>query len=566
MLRTDRHARSAALALAVFCLTSDTYAQPPIAGSVTCVVRDASGAAIPGATVQAIDQGTKSVSERFTDVQGTARFTALPPGDYQIETRLDGFEPDTRKIILGTDPIMVTVGLAIARLTEGVVVTARRVEERAQDVPIPLSVLSGAAMANAGAFNVNHLKEMIPTVQFYSTNQRNSAINIRGLGSPFGLTNDGLEAGVGLYVDGVFYARPAAAMLDFIDVDQVEVLRGPQGTLFGKNTTAGAINITTRKPSFARGAEVEVNLGDLDFVQAKASITGPLAKNLAGRLSFSGTTRGGTIEQTRTHEMVNTLNNLGVRGQLLFAPSDAFALTIAADDTRQRPTGYTQVVAGVAPTQRPANRQYPQIAAGLGYTAPSFNAFDRVTDVDTPLRAYQDLGGVSATADWKAGPGRMTSTTAWRTWQWDPSSDRDFIGLPVTTLSAAPSTQRQLTQEIRYADTVSRRLSFVVGAFGFTQTIDSSPAFVQEQGSAAAAFLLPPGPAASTPGLLDGYGFRQYVSYANTSAAIFGQAQWSLTDRLRLLTGLRLNHIERRPTSTNRCMADCKQATRCCSR
>jgi iron complex outermembrane receptor protein len=129
------------------------------------------------------------------------------------------------------------------------VVTARRSEEVAQEVPIPLSVVSGGD-GRAGAFNVNRLKEMIPTVQFYSTNPRNSSINIRGLGAPFGLTNDGIEPGVGLYIDGVFYARPASATLDFVDVERIEVLRGPQGTLFGKNTTAGAINVTTRKPTF----------------------------------------------------------------------------------------------------------------------------------------------------------------------------------------------------------------------------------------------------------------------------------------------------------------------------
>ena len=147
------------------------------------------------------------------------------------------------------------VTLAPSRLTESVVVTARRVEEVAQEVPIPVSVVRGDLVADAGAFNVNRLKEMLPTVQFYSTNPRNSAINIRGLGAPFGLTNDGIEPGVGLYIDGVFYARPASATLDFLDVEQVEVLRGPQGTLFGKNTTAGAINVTTRKPSFTPAAK-----------------------------------------------------------------------------------------------------------------------------------------------------------------------------------------------------------------------------------------------------------------------------------------------------------------------
>ena len=172
------------------------------------------------------------------------------------------------------------------------------------------------------------------------------------MGLPIGLTNDGIEPGVGLYIDGVFHARPASATLDFLDVQQVEVLRGPQGTLFGKNTTAGAINVTTRKPSFTRETQAELNYGSLGLVQVKASTTGPLSEKVAGRLSFSGTTREGTIRNVVTRTDVNGLNNLGIRGQLLFAPSDRMAITVAVDTTRQRPEGYAQVVAGVAPTLR----------------------------------------------------------------------------------------------------------------------------------------------------------------------------------------------------------------------
>jgi len=120
-------------------------------------------------------------------------------------------------------------------------------------------------------------------------------LNIRGLGSSFGLTNDGIDPGVGFYVDGVYYARPAATAIDFVDVDRIEVLRGPQGTLFGKNTTAGAFNITTRAPSFTPGATFETSYGNLNYIQAKASITGPISKTLAARVSFSGTQRDGTI-------------------------------------------------------------------------------------------------------------------------------------------------------------------------------------------------------------------------------------------------------------------------------
>ncbi|HEY6508267.1 MAG TPA: TonB-dependent receptor, partial [Vicinamibacterales bacterium] len=397
--------------------------------TITGVVRDSSGATIPGAIVRVINENTSAAVEAVTDDQGAYRATALAPGRYRVEAALDGFETAINQVTVEPGQTATSdVVLSPARFSQSVVVTARRTEEVAQEVPIPVSVVRGDLVADAGAFNVNRLKEMLPTVQFYSTNPRNSAINIRGLGAPFGLTNDGIEAGVGLYIDGVFYARPAAATLDFLDVDQVEVLRGPQGTLFGKNTTAGAINVTTRKPSFAPGTEVELNYGNFGYVQAKASITGQLLKNFAGRLSFSGTQRDGVLLNNDTGDDVNDLNNLGVRGQLLFAPSDKIAVTAAFDHTRQRPRGYTQVVAGVAPTLRPANRQYEQIAADLGYTAPSLNAYDRVTDVDSPMRSFQELGGASLNVDWKLGPGRLTSTTAWRSWDWKPSNDRDFIG------------------------------------------------------------------------------------------------------------------------------------------
>jgi iron complex outermembrane receptor protein len=193
------------------------------------------------------------------------------------------------------------------------------------------------------------------------------------------------------------------------------VLRGPQGTLFGKNTTAGAINVTTRRPGFTPETEFELNYGSIGFVQAKGSITGPLAgRKVAGRLSFSGTQRDGTVYNVKTREPVNNLNNLGVRGQVLFTPSDRVALTLAIDNTRQRVSGSTQVVAGVTPTLRAANRQFATIAAEVGYVPPSYNAFERLTDVDSPLQSNQGLGGASLNADWRVGGGRLTSTTSWR--------------------------------------------------------------------------------------------------------------------------------------------------------
>ena len=530
----------AALALSLF--STLAFAQGA-AVAVSGLVRDSSGAPIPGVVVRVVNEETGAAVEAVSDGQG-AYNAEVAPGRYKVEAALDGFETASKQLVVNAgQPVAGDITLEPARFTEGVVVTARRVEEVAQEVPIPVSVVSGNLVADAGAFNVNRLKELVPTVQFYSSNPRNSSINIRGLGAPFGLTNDGIEPGVGLYIDGTFFARPAAATLDFLDVERVEVLRGPQGTLFGKNTTSGAIHVTTRKPSFSRGTEVELNYGSLGLAQAKASVTGGLSSTVAGRVSFSGTTRQGVIRHTKTGQDINGLNNLGVRGQLLYAPSADLAITIAGDNTRQRPTGYAQVPVGVAPTMRPANRQYAQIAADLGYAAPSFNAFDRLIDTDTLWQSNQDLGGTSLTVDKKIGKGSFTSISAWRYWNWDPSNDRDFIGLPVTTISANPSKQRQLTQEFRYAAEVNPSLNYVVGLFGFRQTIDSTGK--QEQGAAAARFLLAPNALSATPGLLEGYGQTSDIQANNVSAAAFGQLEWQVTERLRLLPGLRFNYDDK---------------------
>src|SRR5262249_41883352 len=157
----------------------------------------------------------------ITNADGSYRTEPLESGAYRVSAALDGFDTVERRVLVAAGQTVATdLTLSPARFSQSVVVTARRVEEEAQEVPIPVSVVKGALVSDAGSFNANRLKEMIPTVQFYSTNPRNSAINIRGLGAPFGLTNDGLEPGVGMYIDGAFYARPASATLDFLDVDQ----------------------------------------------------------------------------------------------------------------------------------------------------------------------------------------------------------------------------------------------------------------------------------------------------------------------------------------------------------
>lgn len=516
-------------------------------GSIEGYALDRSGAAVPNVTLVIVNETSGESREATSDETGRYQAPALKPGSYQIEAVREGFESAVRQGVTVAAGEIATVDVelgiqALPRVFEEIVVTARRVEEAVQDVPIPVSVIQGDIIEKAGAFSVNRVKELIPTVQFYSSNPRNSSINIRGLGAPFGLTNDGIEPGVGFYVDGVFFARPAAATLDFLDIERIEVLRGPQGTLFGKNTTAGAINITTRRPSFTPETNFELSYGNLAFLQAKASFSGPLSDKIAGRVSFSGTQRDGLLYNVATQDDVNDLNNVGVRGQLLFTPTSKVAILLSADVTRQRPEGYAQVVAGVVPTLRNPNRQYAQIAADLGYAPPSFNAFDRLIDTDTPWRSNQDLGGGSVTVDWTLGSGQLTSITAWRYWDWNPSNDRDFIGLPVTTVSAAPSEHRQWTQEVRYAGEAASNLNYVVGVFAFHQQLNSAPSHGQEQGEAAGRFLLAPSALAATPGLIAGLRSDTVIDYSNLSTAAFGQLEWKLANRLRLIPGLRFNH------------------------
>ena len=423
-----------------------------------------------------------------------------------------------------------------------VVVTARRRAETIQSVPIAMSVIGGTALADTGAYNVGKLTQLQPSLQFYSTNPRNSAANIRGLGAPFGLTNDGIEQGVGIYVDQVYYSRIASATFDFTDTDRIEILRGPQGTLYGKNTTAGAINITTRKPSFDPEARFELTGGNYDFLQAKGSVSGPLVGDVvAGRFSASFTTRRGTIWNTTQDQWQNSQDNLSLRGQLLFKPAPNLDITLYADYNRQAPTCCVQYYAGLAPTQRPANRQYAALAAAAGYAVPSTDAFDRVTDVDTPLRAKQKLGGASAVVNWDLGPATLTSVTAWRFWNWDPSNDRDFIGLPITTVSANPSQQDQYSQEIRLGSNGKHTIDYTVGLFWFYQTIDTQG--LQVQGPAASAWLLnPTSAAAKNPATLNGLTARNTIGFTNTSAALFGKLTWHVSDKLQISPGARLNY------------------------
>jgi len=528
--------QSLLILFSVILSVSTAFAQNTVKG----IIKGANGTTIPGATVTV--RGTKIAT--ITDTNGAFSIDARQQPPFYIRVSYVGYKPQDFQILqLQESPIELTL-VEDTQLDE-IVVTSRRRSEVLQDVPIPITVIGGQAAENAGAFNVNRLKELVPSVQLYASNARNTTLNIRGLGSTFGLTNDGIDPGVGFYVDGVYHARPAATSTDFLDIEQIEVIRGPQGTLFGKNTTAGAFNITTTKPTQTPTAKVEMSVGNYNFIQAKTSVSGGVAKNLAAKISISGTQRDGTIWNTREERKYSGQNNLGFKGQLYFTPSDKLKVLLSGDVSIQHPAGYPLVIAGVTQTERSAYRQYARIVSDLGYQQPRIDPFSREINTNTPWRHNQSIGGISLNVDYKIGGGTLTSTIAWRFWNWDPTNDRDFSELAALTKSQGNSRHDQYSQEIRYAGNITEKLSGVVGVFllgqnlqglGQTEEVGKDQwRFVQTANTGAQALY-------STPGLLDGFGIRTNSTIKSLSAAVFGQVDWEVLKNLHVLPGLRFTY------------------------
>jgi iron complex outermembrane receptor protein len=430
-----------------------------------------------------------------------------------------------------------------------IIVTARRREERVRDVPVALSVIAAEQMEFQG-HTLEQVQQLVPTLHVFGFNPRATSVSIRGLGGSGGLTNDGLENGVGIFVDEVYLGRVGSSMFELIDLERIEVLRGPQGTLFGKNTTAGAINIVTQRPSFDEAqTNVAGSLGGYRFHQAKASISAPLGEKIAGRISVADTHRDGYIDNLSTGERLQDFDNFTARGQLLIAPASDLEIRLISDYARQKLDCCVNVAAGLfeqLDNGAPVPDNYLARTARLGYLPPPFAPFDRQVDVDAPVAAEMAQRGLSAQVTRPFKALELTSITAYREWDWDPANDADETGLPVVDVARQPSRQKQVSQELRIASRGDHSVDYVAGVYYFDQTVDGQGFFTY--GPLAYEWYFPP----TTPlsrqvreAALSGFGTESKTSSELRSASLFGQGTWHATAALDFTVGLRFTHEER---------------------
>jgi len=424
-----------------------------------------------------------------------------------------------------------------------IIVTARYRPERLQEVPIAVTQIGREALdADPGATNVLQISQKVPALQIQSYSAKNTTITIRGLGNNSGTSNEGLEQGVGIYIDGVFHAKPAVALSELIGIESVSVLRGPQGTLFGKNTVAGAIDIKTIKPSFSFGAQGAVSLGDYDYQRLEASVTGPLTDTLAARLTVGARHRGGIVRNVLRGQDWDNRNGRSARLDLLFRPTDTFDVRLIGDYTRERGDMGVLVVKNALPAVL-ANgsrvRDFYQRAADIGYAPLPVDPFARRIDVNEAQDVRVKTGGLSAEINWRIGDHTLTSVTAWRRFRYLPGFDGDGTGATVQHRNIVQIRNDQYSEELRLASP-SGPVEYVLGAFWYRH--DAQDDHLVDYGKDAAKWYY--GPTADLR-ILDGVRHREFYDPDTRSLSGFGQLTWHPTPAIDLTAGLRYTHETR---------------------
>jgi iron complex outermembrane receptor protein len=405
-----------------------------------------------------------------------------------------------------------------------VTVESRRRSEDAQQVPTAMSVLGAQTLEEQRLYRLQDLQQAMPSVNVAFMHARQSSLSIRGLGN--NPASDGLEGSAGIYLDNVYLGRPGMAVFDLLDVEQIELLRGPQGTLFGKNTTAGVLNITTRRPSATPQGTLATSVGEDGYSQTQASFSGPLNDTLTGRIAAYKTHENGYVKNEYDgHELGGGMRQ-GVRGQLLFQPNEDFNLRWLAEYHEEDSSAGTRSLFSTGPVINGVNR-YQQRAAAVGATLVDGRRVN--LDADQNVTVFQ--GGTSLEANWNlAGDYTLTSISAYRWWDFTPRND-DELNVDVMHNVGQSARDKQYSQEIRLASPVGEHFDYVLGAYYFRQEM-SNTVFTDY------------GPLADTwngtpQGALNNVTSVGHGDVDTDSYATFAQGTWHLTPTVDFSLGVR---------------------------
>jgi len=463
---------------------------------------------------------------------------------------------------------------------EEIIVTAEKRSENLQDVPISVVALSAQQIKDAGITDIRNLTILTPGLTV--TSEGNEAITtarIRGIGTVG--DNPGLESSVGVNIDGVYRPRNGVAFGDLGEIEQIEVLYGPQGELFGKNNDAGVINVTTKRPSNTFGVTAEVTGGNLNDREFRSSVTGPLNSIMSGRLYVGFEENSGFLQVNdgvgpSTQNNTNDRHAINGRGQLLITPSDDLEVLLIADYSKRIESCCGAVVEYPGPFQGLVNFFASTPIPGLGgkpgalgdsplIGQPGVNRLPQSYLAYANQPAAQDVRdtGLSAQFDWNLGFGKFTSITAWRDFTVSGGNDVDYTGIDLFYFpnngDANFTDFKQFSEELRLAGKEGA-LSWLVGAFFNNEILSTRTTgsignqFEGYLSSVASLAAGPPpggGPPRANPFLIsqitgtpygstfDGTGYDDGYQQTARSFALFTNETWNITQGLDLTFGLR---------------------------
>jgi len=392
-----------------------------------------------------------------------------------------------------------------------IIVTATRRASPLSDVPVAVSAVTAASLQNSGANDIRQLNQLAPSLLISSTgSEANAAARIRGIGTVG--DNPGLESSVAVFIDGVYRSRTGAGLTDLGELERIEVLRGPQGTLFGRNASAGLINIVSKKPEFSFGAKGEITYGNYDFWRAAASITGPVSEQVALRLDGVWSQRDGFFDLIDgTGAKIGETNDRDryfIRGQALFEPTEDLSIRLIADYTKRDESccaasyistqevipGATPGTTMTSPTTNRITQILNAIAPGSVPTTPTPYAREAYITPGLGYSSNMKDWGISAEINYDFGDAKLTSITAYRNYKSSDFGDYDYSAADI--LYRDPNTFRQFktfTQELRLQGSAfANRLDWLVGGYYANEklTLRDNIRFGADYGKFAACRLL----------------------------------------------------------------------------